>query len=210
MAEPPNPRVNFLAALLVLTYLAGTALLVLTPELGLRALEKEGAVEQASHLVLVAAIVAYAVVALRSRRPLVLLLSLFLTLVLLEELDWGDVYSQNQLATFFQAETGDVNFHNRWGGHSYLLFALPVPAYGLSAFYPAWLREPLERALGPAAPDRRASVAMLACVATLIVGLLALSAYEQQLDELNELVIYLWFGGVAALAARPQSARESG
>ncbi|EDM80090.1 hypothetical protein PPSIR1_20724 [Plesiocystis pacifica SIR-1] len=200
MSEAPHSRTHHIGTALTIVYVAGVVLLAVAPELGLRLLAKEGAVEQASHAVLVVAILAYAVVALRSRRPLALSLCAFLAVVLLEELDWGAIYAAKDVSSAFQARTGDVNFHNRWGGHSYLLFVLPVPLYGLLPFYPARLREPLERALGPAAPDRDAAAALLAGAGLMLLGLAVMSQREQQLDELNELVVYLWFAGVAALA----------
>ena len=114
----------------VLLLMLGLLVLVLAaPALARTLLAKEGPVEFASHVVLLAAVLAWLALAWRASaadRLRAALMAGFLALVLAEELDWGGVLGVSALGLRIDAAVGHRNFHNATHGASYLLFALPL------------------------------------------------------------------------------------
>ncbi|MCR9160202.1 MAG: hypothetical protein ACE37F_37230 [Nannocystaceae bacterium] len=140
--------------------------------------EKEGPVEAASAVVLLAAALGWGVVRTREGRGAAWVAAAC-AVVLAEELDWGA-----QLGLPWFAESFGVhNLHNGLGGASYLLFALPWVALFGAALWgrarPRWL---------PPRPDGYAFAAVAAVAA---VSLALPTAWEQALDELSELLLYV-------------------
>ncbi len=178
----------------MLALAAGLATLVLAaPASAQRLLAKEGPVEHASHLVLLAAVAAWLWLARRASagaRLRALIMAGFLALVLAEELDWGGVYGWPAIGVRLDAAIGHRNLHNAARGSSYLLFALPLLLHFAA---PARLHAGL-------APVRDEQAAFLA-VALLFIGW-NLGAWEREAQELLEGMLYALLLAVGLRLAR--------
>jgi len=158
---------------------------------------KEGPIEHLSHAVLVVAVIGWARAAWRhhARRGAVLsaLMAVFCTLVLFEELSWGKEVGVDIVADHVRAIAGRPDFHNAWGGASYMLFAVPLLVLILPALarHTTWLQS-LRSAWGDRLPTRRRLVPLGLIAVFTILGTVAAPAWENELDELNELMLYLW------------------
>lgn len=178
MSEPARLRAWVgLASVSAVALACGVAALA-SPTWLLRMAAKEGPVEAASHVVLLAAAFGWATVRTREGRGAGWIAAAC-AVVLGEELDWGA-----QLGVSVFADTFGVhNLHNSLGGASYVFFALPwVCLFGaalLGRTKPRWI---------PPRLDAFAFAIVLA-VAALSLGLP--SAWEQALDELSELLLYV-------------------
>jgi hypothetical protein len=149
---------------------------------------KEGPGEHIGHVLLAAIVALLGIVAVRHRWAL--LIAAFFVIVLGEELDWGGVY----------AGARHGNFHNAWGGASYLIFALPVVAYFALALVPR-TRAVLVRMLGPATPAPPEAAAAIAVGAISLGATLGLPSHEPAMDEASELALYLLVLLIGARAA---------
>ncbi|MBK7584782.1 MAG: hypothetical protein IPI67_31910 [Myxococcales bacterium] len=100
-------------------------LVLLTPGLWLRLAAKEGPLEHVGHVVVVAALGLWCVVAARAggrARGLAIAAAVYLTLVVLEEIDWGEVYGVDLGHSLVARLThGSPNFHNAQLSHGSLL-----------------------------------------------------------------------------------------
>lgn len=168
--------------LAVLAACAGLLALVLAaPDPARRLLAKEGPLEQASHVVLLLAALAWARLATRSTAGARLrsaLLAVFLSFVLAEEIDWGAIYGAGAVGRAFATVFGHRNMHNALSGASYLLFALP-----LALHFAAPAR--LHGRLVPVADERLAFFAIGALFVAWNLG-----PWERQAQELLELCLY--------------------
>jgi hypothetical protein len=178
----------------VLGVIAGLLVLVLAaPALARRLLAKEGPVEHVSHVVLLAAVLAWLGLAWRARawtRLRALGMAGFLALVLAEELDWGGVLGWPAVGLRLDAAVGHRNLHNASHGASYLLFALPLLLHFAA---PARWHD----GLAPAADERAAFFAVaLAFIAW------NLGPWESQAQELLEGVLYALLLAVGVRLAR--------
>lgn len=186
--------------LVVLVIAAGFAGLALAaPQLAAATLAKEGPVEHASHLVLLAAVVLWVLLAARTGgRPRIsaAAVATFLALVLLEELDWGAVYGLPGPGEAIARSLGHRNLHNAASGSSYLLFAVPLAAYF------AW--PPGPRPHAPPAPLRGERLAFLLLAALFLLG--NLTAWERQAQELLEGLVYALMLTIAARHLRARAA----
>lgn len=144
----------------------------------LRMCAKEGPIEAAGEVVLLAAALGWALVRTREGRGAGGIAAAC-CVVLAEELDWGA-----QLGVPLFVDTfGAHNLHNGLEGATYVLFALPwVVLFG------AALRGKTKPRWVPPRPDAFA-FAIVVAVAALSLGLP--SAWEQALDELSELLLYV-------------------
>ncbi len=178
MSEPTPLRAWVgLASVSALALACGVAALATPPWL-LHMAAKEGPVEVASHVVLLAAALGWASIRTREGRGAAWV-GAGCAVVLAEELDWGA-----QLGVSLFADTFGVhNLHNSLGGASYLFFALPwaclFGAALLGKTTPQWI---------PPRPDAFAFAVVLAVAAA---SLMLPSAWEQALDELSELLLYV-------------------
>jgi hypothetical protein len=186
VGKPAQPRASQptlgLAAVLALVASCGVAA-VLAPAWLLEVSAKEGMVEVVSQAILLVAAAGWAVVRGRESRR-ALLIALACLVVLGEELDWG------------LRGPGSGNLHNSVGGASYLLFALPwVWLYGASLGL-------LPRARW--VPPRPDGIAFAVVVAVAGSSLVMSSAWEQAVDELSELMLYvlLAVGGLRIASGR--------
>jgi hypothetical protein len=160
-------------------------------------LAKEGAVEHVGHALLLAAVALFGYLA-RTRRW-TLVVACFLALVLGEEIDWGGVYGPFR---------GD-NVHNAWGGHSYVLFGVPVAIYFGAPLIPR-ARARFERRLGTATATPRESACAAAVAAIAVSGSLFLGEHEPAFDEASELALYCVFAlaGARAVVERSRDRRS--
>lgn len=156
---------------------------------------KEGPSEHCSHAVLLAAALAWTACGARARRPQrawpALAIAAFLSLVLLEETDWGAVYRVDELATLVRRAFPEGNVHNSAKGASYLLFALPLAGYFLLPRSSGRLGRACAEALGSAAPSRSErwvffAISFIPPPLTLILP----RVWERALDEMIELPLY--------------------
>ncbi|MGE0785143.1 MAG: hypothetical protein AB7S26_05595 [Sandaracinaceae bacterium] len=186
-------RHPFLLALAgsVVGYLSAVSI---APELVRWAFHKEGAVEHASHLVLLVAIGLFAQAALVVRgaaRPLAAFMVVYLAWLLLEETDYGLVYHLDLGGMALREMLGVPNLHN--AGHATSLvgsamfwIAAPLGVYSVLGLVPR-----LRLALAPVSPTRRESVGLvLACIATVVF------------DSLRPLA---WRLGEESLRSEPES-----
>jgi hypothetical protein len=161
---------------------------------------KEGPLEQVGHAVLVVAIGGWLVAAWRAtgdgrrrERWVCLAFVLMCGLVLAEELDWGGVYGVGPLGAALHAATGHPNLHNAWRGASYVVFAiLPLVLVGVEG----WRRGDLPGRL-PRRPDALGLLGLGACS---LLGTLGWPAWEPELDEVVETLLYV---GLAWISLRP-------
>ncbi|MDC0715565.1 hypothetical protein [Nannocystis bainbridge] len=143
-------------------------------------LAKEGPAEHASHAVLAAAVVAWALAGRRAdRRAVALAMAGFLALVLVEEVDWGSVYGWTTIGERMAGAFGHRNMHNAARGSSYLLFALPLIGYFAAP----------RRWLGGLAPSRDERWAFVAIAGLFVAGNMS-AAWERAAQELLELLLY--------------------
>jgi len=121
------------------------ALVLAAPEVWLRLASKEGPLEHLGHATLLAAIGLWTAVALRlgtkrrAARWLAAAVAAYLVFALMEEIDWGDVYSLD-LGHRWVAEltNGSSNFHNAQARHGSLLgWALFWMSAPMAAFFAA-------------------------------------------------------------------------
>lgn len=178
MSEPARPQ-----AWVGLMWVSAVALAcgiaaVLAPQWLLRMCTKEGPAEAAGQVILLGAALGWAVVRTREGRGAAWIAA-GCAVVLAEELDWGMQLGVPLFAEFF----GVHNLHNSLHGATYILFALPwVYLFGaalLGKTKPRWI---------PPRPDAFA-FAIVVCVAG--VSLALPSIWEQALDELSELLLYV-------------------
>jgi len=166
----------------VLVLVAALLVLVLAaPTLAQRLLAKEGPVEHLSHVVLLAAVLAWSWLAWRARasaRLRALLMAGFLAFVFAEEIDWGGVYGLSAIGLRLDAAVGHRNLHNAARGASYLLFALPLLLHFAAP----------RRMHGALAPVRDERVAFFAVALSFIAW--NLGPWERQAQELLEGVLY--------------------
>lgn len=171
--------------------------------LAFRWLAKEGPVEQVSHLVLVVGVGLWLAVyrRARSRRGFPLVAAAFLALLFLEETDWGAELGFVALSGSIRDLVGASNLHNSWGGHSYVLFALPIFLWFGATLLPERWRAPTLSRIAPYIPSRDARRAFW-----LVLAFAALTApWEEHVQELSELLIYALLATPAldALRSRP-------
>ncbi|WAS97440.1 hypothetical protein [Nannocystis punicea] len=153
-----------------------------SPDATREVLAKEGPAEHASHAVLAAAVVAWALAGRSAgRRAVPLAMAGFLALVLVEEIDWGSVYGWTAAGERVAAVFGHRNMHNAARGSSYLLFALPLVGYYLAPGTGRWL--------GRLAPLRDERWAFAAVAALFVAGNMS-AAWERAAQELLELLLY--------------------
>jgi hypothetical protein len=182
------------------------------------ALAKEGLVEHASHVFLAVGALALAACALRHRRRAFAFASAFLLFVLLEETDWGAVYGWTPLADGLRALVGEGNLHNAWGGHSYLVFAIPPAAfYGPALLPERWASR--ARAFWMPCPLRRADALALLVLVFVDTAVAHSAGSDAGFDELSEACLYLLLaitalqglraGGSVAAPAGADSSRTS-
>ncbi len=116
--------------------------------------------------------------------------------VLAEELDWGAQLGWTAVVEL----VGTPNLHNAFGGASYLVFAVPwVVLYGAAlrgVASPAWV------------PPRLDGVAFGLVVLTAGLSLLVSNAWEQALDELSELMLYVLMAASGTRSARLELKRD--
>lgn len=177
----PSPR-RWPRTSAVLLLMLGLLVLVLAaPTLARRLLAKEGPVELVSHVILLAAVLAWLALVRRTRgrdRLRAALMAGFLALVLAEELDWGGVLGLPAIGLRLDAAVGHRNLHNATHGASYLLFALPLLLH-----FAAPAR--MHGGLAPVADERAAFFAVaLAFIAW------NLGPWESHAQELLEGVLY--------------------
>ncbi len=179
---------------------ATAALAVAAPELLAQLCAKEGPLEQLSHWVLAAAVLAWIRHALRARddRPWALLVSLWLLLVLGEEIDWGGVYYFNDIADYLRARVGHRNLHNALDGLAYTGFALLTAALLLYGVLRARARALAGRPTRGPTRDDALGLGLLALVTTAVT--LALPRLEATVEECAELLFY---AGMLWIALRP-------
>jgi hypothetical protein len=196
-------RAAFLPIALAVGLLAFGAI---DPDLLRRLLRKEGPLEHVSHVVLLVAALGFFAGARAHRRPAIALVGAFCTLVLLEEIDWGAVYGWYGMANPFKAVTGSVNVHNRWHGHSYVVFAAPMLGY----FALAIPRAPaaIKRRLGSAVPTRQEGLAFALLLTLVIVLAIVLPTWERERDELIETSGYAILLVVSLRAALTRAPRD--
>lgn len=161
----------------------------LAPELTRSLAAKEGPLEHLSHGLLGVGLVAWAIVAWRSRArsrsaAAAPTLALWCGLVLGEELDWGGVYGW---------VSGGGNLHNAWHGASYLLFSIPVL---LVVGWGGWRRGGAPGRL----PRRVDAIGLGVLGLCAVVGTVAWPEIEALLDEVTETILY---AGVVWIALRP-------
>ncbi|MEM9189600.1 MAG: hypothetical protein AAGF12_10525 [Myxococcota bacterium] len=175
----------------------GLVLLLLGAVPSLRFLaEKEGPVEQLSHLVLIGGIVHWAVHGRRQRLRGVVLICLYLGVLLGEETDWGAVYG------LFHT-TGEANLHNRFDGHSYPLFGIPAAALLFATAFArsrSWLERWLEIRAGPSF-----AVAFFVLAAGSLGIAVAVPTFDTFADELTELGVYLLLAFLPISGPKPAS-----
>jgi hypothetical protein len=171
------------AALVIGVYAAAAVAAVIAPEHALRVAAKEGLLEALSHAVLLVGIVAWAVRARIAPRAVPILAAVVLAVVLAEELDWGGLFG----VTLVAEVTGLENFHNSWGGASYLLFAVPFAVFFALPF----------TRLARHGPDRGHTFAFAVVMIVAAASALADPVWERALDELNETLAY----GLAATSS---------
>lgn len=165
---------------------AATVLAWTDPETAQAWLAKEGPAEHASHAVLAAAAVAWAVAGRSARaRALTLAMAAFLVLVLAEEIDWGAVYGWPNVGEQIAAVFGHRNMHNAARGASYQLFALPLVGYYMSPGTGWWGRPWWGRSQPTV--DERAAFAAIAGL--FLLGNMS-AAWERAAQELLELLLY--------------------
>lgn len=177
---------------LVVLGLCGFAVVAWLDPVDMRELAaKEGSLEAAGEALLVAAVLGWLWAAWEARgdarrfeRRMCTGLAITCALVLGEELDWFGA---------LKAVTGHPNLHNAWKGASYVLFALPV---ALLVGVVGWRRGVEPGRL----PDRRDAVALALLAAASLGGSLAWPAWERELDEVVELLLY---AGLAWISLRP-------
>jgi len=166
----------------LLVYAATLALAIAAPDALLGFAAKEGPLEQGSHVVLAAAVVAWLVRVRQPPRWAPLVLALALAVVLAEETDWGALVADNALTSAFARLTGRPRLH---ADASYLLFAIPWLAWLAASLAPTWRMR-----LGPHAASRDEVVAAgLVAVATLGSVLLPIE-WERALEEISETIFY--------------------
>ena len=178
MSEPTRPRAWLgLATVSVVALACGVAAAV-SPQWLLRMAAKEGPAEAASQVVLLGAALAWALVRTREGRGAGWIAAAC-AVVLAEELDWGAQLGVGGFTDVFGVE----NLHNSLGGASYVLFALPwLYLFGaalLGKTKPRWI------------PPRPDAFAFVLAVAVAAASLVLPSAWEQALDELSELLLYV-------------------
>jgi len=177
-------------------------------------LAKEGAIEHLSHGVLAVGIVAWGASAARHRRVPPACLALFLLLVLAEELDWGLVYGWPAGASVVRAVGGDRNLHNLLGGHSYVLFALPLVALYGCALLPEARRRVPERWFGRTLPPKGDAWAFFVLCPIAVLLPEALESRAAMMDEVFETGLYVLVlvTGIRGLATPPvwRPARQGG
>ncbi len=146
-------------------------------------LAKEGPIEQVSHVILLGAVGVWLWLWLRGARQAVWV-SIYLLVLLGEEIDWGGVYGWHGLAYQLDRLTGDRNLHNAGGGASYLLFAGPLVLYFLGS----------SRWWGCVVPTRRERLGF----GVIAVMFLAwnLTPWEAEAQELIEACLYGLIAGV--------------
>ncbi|MDI3289056.1 hypothetical protein [Polyangium sp. 15x6] len=161
---------------------------------------KEGPLEHVQHMLLVAGIGAWVVAAFRAAkgRGSAVAIACLLTFVLGEELNWGEVLGITAVSDPLRRAIGRTNLHNFGRGLSYHLFALPLLALFGAGFFAhfapkrsssGWLGA-WRTAFGDLIPTRDQTLAAgLVGVCTVVLGL-AMSAWESELDEVKETVVY--------------------
>ena len=112
-------------AIAIGVYALAAVVAAVAPASALQIAEKEGLLEHLSHAVLLVGIVAWMIRARTPPRAVAIAVAVTLTVVLAEELDWGGLFGATAVADV----TGLPNFHNSWGGASYLVFAVPFAAF---------------------------------------------------------------------------------
>ncbi|PCC67680.1 hypothetical protein SAMN02745121_02316 [Nannocystis exedens] len=171
-----------------------------SPAITAELLAKEGPAEHASHAVLAAAVVAWALAGRAVDRPAVALaMAGFLALVLVEEVDWGSVYGWSAVGERVAAVFGHRNMHNAARGSSYLLFALPLAGY--------YLAPGTGRRLGRARPiaDERWAFAVIAGL--FVAGNMS-PAWERAAQELLELLLYALLLATGVRVGRASGVRD--
>lgn len=150
----------------------------LAPQWLLGVCAKEGAIEAVAQVLLLVATLSWATMQAQKGAG-ARWVALGCAVVLAEELDWGAQLGFTGLVDVL----GVANLHNGLGGASYLLFAVPwAVLYGAAlrgVATPAWV------------PPRLDGVAFALVVLTAGISLLVSSAWEQALDELSELMLYV-------------------
>ncbi|MDC3960141.1 hypothetical protein [Polyangium jinanense] len=191
-----------------ITYLLFMVMTFVAPGFTREFAAKEGPLEHVQHVLLVAGIGAWIVAAFRAAkgRGWALAIAIFLMFVLGEELNWGEVVGITAVSDPLRRAIGRTNVHNYWWGMSYHLFALPLLALFGAGFFAhfapkrsssGWLGA-WRAAFGDLIPTRDQTMAAgLVAVCTVVFGL-ALSAFESELDEVKETVVYVLLLGVGA------------
>ncbi len=150
---------------------------LLNPAWLLRVSAKEGAAEVAGQVVLLAAVVGWALVQTRAGRGAAWVAAAC-GIVLAEELDWGAQLGFDGVVDLL----GMHNLHNSLGGASYLAFAVPWVL-----LYAAALRGVREPRWVPPPTD---ALAFGLVVAAAGASLAVPGVWEQALDELSGLMLY--------------------
>jgi hypothetical protein len=169
-------------------------------------LRKEGALEWMSHALLVVDVLVFALASYRHRSAAVAALAGFTMLVLAEELDWGAELGVRGIERPLRALSGDGNLHNRWSGHSYLLFAAPVFAYFALAL--PRVSTYARRHLGVATPSRTEGLAFLSMIGVVVLLAVLMPSWEGERDELIETILYALMLAIGIrIAIAPRHAR---
>lgn len=173
---------------------------------------KEGPVEHVSHLVLAVGAFAWIVGGVRASRgkgSVSIAMGIFSIFVLGEELAWGEVIGIDVVADRLRAWVGRPDVHNAWSGASYLLFALPPAAlFGpailglLGASLDCGPLRAWRAAVDPVMPTFDQTLAAVTIALVSILATLAVPSWEDALDELTELWVYVLLLAVAWPRAR--------
>ncbi len=190
----------WLAVVLMLVGMVGVVVLPGVPPL----LAKEGPVEDVSHLLLAAGTLVFFGRGVQLRKLGPWLVGGFLLVLLLEEVDWGLVYGFVQVSSAISDVVGESNLHNSVGGHSYLLFGIPVLLFAIVGLRIPRLGSRIVEWLAHV-PSRSASVALFTLLGLHVHWALGVS--EQERDELFETSLYGWF--VAVGLARPNGRNDT-
>ncbi|UQA60505.1 hypothetical protein [Polyangium aurulentum] len=170
---------------------------------------KEGSLEHVQHVLLVLGIGAWIVAAFRvsKGRGWAVAIACFLMLVLGEELNWGEVLGITVVSEPLRRSLGQTNVHNYWWGMSYHLFALPLLGLFGAGFLSHFAKERSSRgrlaawraAFGDLRPTRDQTLAAGVVAGCTVAFGIAMSAWENELDEVKETAVYLLLIGVAAV-----------
>lgn len=160
-----------LAVHLAVTIAAVVATALAPEPMGRWTAPDEGPFEQISHVVLLAALVAWVAVALRARTALSMGAAGYVGLMMLEEIDWGAVYGVNLGHKALDALLGiPALHHHQWDADAIwedklFWFTIPVLAYFALPFALRRRRELLER-LAPVAPRPEEGVLLFVVLGT--------------------------------------------